>query len=107
MEKMRFDVVQPRALPNGKVAWHNIGVAFADEGKGITVILRSMPLPQLNRERSDIEVRFMLFKPRDKSGDMEDGSHGGGKTAEAGCGGAKHEHAEPGAGAAGDDNVPF
>lgn len=61
-----LDVTQPRKLPDGKTAWHNIGTAFAEQGKGIRVILRSMPLPQMNRDGTDIEVAFMLFPQKER-----------------------------------------
>lgn len=59
-----LDVVQPRKMPDGKTAWHNIGVAFAEQGKGIRIVLRSMPIPTFNAKMQEIEVSFMLFPKR-------------------------------------------
>lgn len=78
----RFDLCSPRPKKDGGTHWHRVGVMFADDKGGFSIMLDSLPLP-------DKENRLVVkaFPPKDQ--------------------GSAPYNAPAQPSAAGDDEIPF
>lgn len=58
---MRYDLCSPRPKKDGGTFWHRVGVMFADDKGGFSIMLDSLPIP-------DKEGRLMVkaFPPKDQ-----------------------------------------
>ena len=57
----RFDLCSPRPKKDGGTFWHRVGVMFADDKGGFSIMLDSLPIP-------DKEGRLVVkaFPPKDQ-----------------------------------------
>ena len=64
----RLEVKQPQEYETRdgekKTRWVKLGVAWATPGKGISVVLEALPLPQIDSRTGKLETRFMLISAR-------------------------------------------
>jgi len=68
----KFNIFTAIETSSGSTVWHQVGVAFQNKGKGMTLAFNSLPLP--NKEG---KVICQVFKdePRSPQGTLDYGKH--------------------------------
>jgi len=72
MASGKYNIFSAIETNSGGTAWHKVGVAFQNKGKGMTLAFNSLPLP--NKE-GKVLCQVFEDEPRQAQGTLDYGKH--------------------------------